>query len=343
MELKRFNAKEIRAERFIKLPQFLFEGEYKKDVSNDAKVLYALLRNRFELSAKNNWVNDKGEVYIIFTREEMCDMLCCQQEKVRKLVKQLISAGLIEEERVGLNMPNRIFLVHPNEVNNNNTPSSSDNDGGCEESNNSSDGNKRFNGTETSKSKNIKCRKTHAHIVKVRTVKKRRSENSGVKKKHFSECRTSSLNKTENKKKNMLFKTHSVHSATKDELKINKNISNERMNDTPTQNYFDEFEKTKSQIEYDLLKQQYPSATANIVDSITELITDIRTSPDAYITNGNKKMPVDAFSFKLGKLTGLEIEGIIERFRDNCAPINNPRAYLTSMLWNAGSELPLTM
>lgn len=343
MKLKRFSVSEIRAERFLKLPQFLFEGELKKAVSNDAKVLYALLRNRFELSAKNNWVNSNGEVYIIFTREEMCDMLCCQQEKVRKLVKQLITAGLIEEERMGLNLPNRIFLIHPDESLDNNNPSPSDNDSGCDEDTDAAD-NTNYENNNTAEPQAEICRKAHTRIVKIRKVKKQHSKNSGISKTQITECRTPSLNKTDFKKTNTLRKIPSILSVGKDELKINKSTKNERTNDTSrTQNYCDEIEKTKSQIEYDLLKQRYPSHLPNIVDSITELITDIRTTPDAYITTGSKKMPADAFSFKLGKLTGLEIENIIERFKDNLSPINNPRAYLTSMLWNAASEVPLTM
>ncbi|TAH60467.1 MAG: hypothetical protein EWM50_06580, partial [Gottschalkiaceae bacterium] len=96
--------------RFYQMPKFLLEGEFKK-LSNDARVLYSLLRDRHELSLSNNWVNEKNEVYLIFTREEMAELLGCSQPTLRKGIKQLIEAGLMEEERQGLNRPNIIFLT----------------------------------------------------------------------------------------------------------------------------------------------------------------------------------------------------------------------------------------
>ena len=77
MKFKRFNLSEVNAERYYQLPKFLFEGEFKKSLSAEAKLLYALLRDRFNLSCKNGWANEKGEVYLIFPREEMCDMIGC--------------------------------------------------------------------------------------------------------------------------------------------------------------------------------------------------------------------------------------------------------------------------
>lgn len=106
----RYTVENIMNNRFYQMPKFLLEGEFKK-LSNDARVLYSLLRDRHELSLSNNWVNEKNEVYLIFTREEMAELLGCSQPTLRKGIKQLIEAGLMEEERQGLNRPNIIFLT----------------------------------------------------------------------------------------------------------------------------------------------------------------------------------------------------------------------------------------
>ena len=56
------------------MPKFLFEGEFKA-LSNNARVLYTLLRDRHDLSLQNHWVNENNEVFLIYSREEMADML----------------------------------------------------------------------------------------------------------------------------------------------------------------------------------------------------------------------------------------------------------------------------
>jgi len=107
---KRYTINDVNSNRFYQLPKFLFEAEF-KNLSNDAKVLYALLRDRHELSLQNNWINEKNEVYLIYTREEMANMLGITMPTLRKAIKELKDFGLMEEERIGLNRANRIYLT----------------------------------------------------------------------------------------------------------------------------------------------------------------------------------------------------------------------------------------
>lgn len=107
----RYTVNDVARGRFYQMPKFLFEGELKKGLSNDAKVLYSLLKDRHELSIRNNWVNERHEVFLIYTREDMADMLGCSQPTLRKSIKQLQSCGLMEEERMGFNRANRIYLT----------------------------------------------------------------------------------------------------------------------------------------------------------------------------------------------------------------------------------------
>jgi len=95
------------------MPKFLFEGEFKA-LSNNARVLYTLLRDRHDLSLQNHWVNEKNEVYLIFTRKNMEEMLGLSDKTVKKAVDELKDFGLIEEEHMGLNKPNRIYLTSVN-------------------------------------------------------------------------------------------------------------------------------------------------------------------------------------------------------------------------------------
>ena len=106
---KRITLSDFHNERFYQLPKFLFEEPFGK-LSNDSKVLYALLKDRHNLSITNNWINERGEIYLLFKRENMQEMLNLSKPTITKAVNELITAGLIEEERQGLNKANRIYL-----------------------------------------------------------------------------------------------------------------------------------------------------------------------------------------------------------------------------------------
>ena len=55
----------------MQMPRWLFSDPRYADMSLDAKVTYTFLLNRFQLSRRNGWVNDRGEVFVIFPRKEL--------------------------------------------------------------------------------------------------------------------------------------------------------------------------------------------------------------------------------------------------------------------------------
>ncbi len=109
--IKLYKIDEIEDASFYILPKSLFTETY-KNLSLESKVLYAFLRDRMELSRKNNWVLKDGTIYLIFTREEMAVELCCSVKTVINAIKNLDKFGLIKEKRQGLNKPNLIFIGH---------------------------------------------------------------------------------------------------------------------------------------------------------------------------------------------------------------------------------------
>lgn len=93
------------------MPKELYtNARYKTTTSNDAKMLYALLRDRMELSRVNNWVDNDGTIFLIFKREDLADMLGICTTTVWRAIKQLKEVGLIAEKRQGLNKPNLIYI-----------------------------------------------------------------------------------------------------------------------------------------------------------------------------------------------------------------------------------------
>lgn len=51
-------------------------------MSLDAKVAYTFLLNRFQLSRRKGWVNDQGEVFVIFPRLALAKELRVCEKRV---------------------------------------------------------------------------------------------------------------------------------------------------------------------------------------------------------------------------------------------------------------------
>lgn len=109
--MNRIKMTDVISQQFYQLPKAFYNKESKYfALSNNAKVLYSLLKDRLSLSIKNSWHNNNGEVYLIMTRQEITELLGVCENIARKAIKELINIKLIEDERQGLNKPNFIYL-----------------------------------------------------------------------------------------------------------------------------------------------------------------------------------------------------------------------------------------
>ncbi|MBY5024562.1 conserved phage C-terminal domain-containing protein [Streptococcus suis] len=107
-----FFRKEVEKYQYIQLPKWLFKEPYKR-LSANAKLMYAMLFNRLSLSLDNSWHDTKGQVFMYFTNNEFCEELGCSEKTVTKTKKELKDVGLLQEERQGLNKPNRLYIKGP--------------------------------------------------------------------------------------------------------------------------------------------------------------------------------------------------------------------------------------
>ena len=108
-----FRGSEAEQYNFYRIPKALFTAECFKSLSCEAKVLYGLMLDRMGLSMKNQWFDEENRAYIIFTVEEIMELLCCKTQKAIKLVKELDTEngiGLIEKRRLGFGRPNIIYV-----------------------------------------------------------------------------------------------------------------------------------------------------------------------------------------------------------------------------------------
>ena len=108
-----FRGMEAEQYTFYRIPKILFTAECFKTISCEAKVLYGLLLDRMSLSIKNRWFDEEDRVYIIFTVEEIAELMNCGTQKAVRLLKELDSEkgiGLVEKRRLGLGKPNVIYV-----------------------------------------------------------------------------------------------------------------------------------------------------------------------------------------------------------------------------------------
>ena len=96
---------------FLRLPLSLLANPKYKQMSLEAKFIYALLLNRMTLSQRNNWINKDNEVYLIYTREEAANTLNISYRKAIAAFKELIQNGLLHEQRQGLGAPNLLYVL----------------------------------------------------------------------------------------------------------------------------------------------------------------------------------------------------------------------------------------
>lgn len=95
----------------IQMPHWLFADKRYNHISLPAKVAYALLLNRFQLSKLHGWKNGYDEIYIIYPREELAGTLQVGAHKAIAIFKELTDAGLVWEVRRGNNKANHIYLT----------------------------------------------------------------------------------------------------------------------------------------------------------------------------------------------------------------------------------------
>lgn len=99
------------------LPQYLPYARFllDTDLSHTAKLLYTLLLDRATLSQKNHWVDERGFVYVIFPISSLSEALRCSTMSIKRALRSLEDADLIERRRGRITVPNSTFVKVPTE------------------------------------------------------------------------------------------------------------------------------------------------------------------------------------------------------------------------------------
>ena len=115
MKDKKVNAISDYLKPNMPLPQYLPYARFllDTDLSHTAKLLYTLLLDRATLSQKNNWMDERGFVYVIFPLSSLSDALRCSTMSIKRALHSLEDADLIERRRGRITVPNSIFVKVP--------------------------------------------------------------------------------------------------------------------------------------------------------------------------------------------------------------------------------------
>ena len=350
---------------FYRIPKVLFTAECFKSLSCEAKVLYGLLLDRMSLSIKNRWFDEEDRVYIIFTVEEIAELMNCGTQKAVRLLKELDSdrgIGLIEKKRLGLGKPNVIYVK--------NFIIRQRGDGDREEK----QGEKPVN-TLNSENHNSRIVKTTNQEFPESQFKNGENHNSGIVKTTNQEFPESQFKNGENHTSGMVEITNQEYPKSQsNDTDINKtDLSDTEFSETEySKTDFNDTESGVSAI-YPNLIPSSPSIHGTApdvmeemdayrdlirehisyecfqdgrfcrredVDELVELMVEVMLLPDhSTVRIAGVEKPVAIVKNRFMKLNHEHIEYILTCLQSNTTKVGNIKAYLLTTLYNA----PLTI
>ena len=107
-----FNRNMMKTDCFFKVPQTLVYSERYQNLSEGAMIVYGFYRDRFDLSEKNNWVDENGDIYFLLSDAEIAYRLGRTEPTIRKKINELIDHGLIKRvKRAGATAKTYLYTV----------------------------------------------------------------------------------------------------------------------------------------------------------------------------------------------------------------------------------------
>ena len=108
-----FTLQEQYGMKYYQMPKVFFTNEKYKKLSNDAKILYALLHDRLQVSIKNKWIDSTNSLYFIFTNQKLSEILNVSPRKITTIKKELMDTNLLVQKQKSFNAPFHLYLMKP--------------------------------------------------------------------------------------------------------------------------------------------------------------------------------------------------------------------------------------
>ena len=278
--------------QYFRIPRLLITSPRFRSLSVEAKLLYGMMLDRMSLSVKNEWYDEDGRVYIYFTLEEICEDMNCGRDKAMKLLAEL-------DTRKGVGLIERIKQGQgkPTKLYV-----------------------KRFTTREIppqpEKQPDPPTPPQEVDFADVQTSDFPTSRGGFIRRAEVEETDPSynNINQTD-----FSHTDPSIYPPAPSARRLEMDRCDQR-------------EKIKNQIDYDILRQEYPY---DDVDSMLELLVDVMTNTASTIRIGGQIFPMETVRHRLSQLDKEHIAYVIDSLRQTTTKINNIRAYLLTALYNA--------
>ena len=351
---------------FYRIPKVLFTAECFKSLSCEAKVLYGLLLDRMSLSIKNRWFDEEDRVYIIFTVEDVMELLSCSRQKAIKNLAELDAEkgiGLIEKRRLGLGKPNVIYVknfIIKETVNPENEEKKPENAGNTQKYENHTSRSMKNRLQEVPESNFKKYEKPTSGSMKNRlqevpesNLKKYEKQTSRSMENEFQEVPKSYSNDTDINKTDLSENEYSETEYNKMELNEtgfgvsesiypNQNLSalsiSKAMPDA-----IEEMEAyrdiIRERISYECFQDERYHRKED-VDELIELMVEVMLMSDSdTLRIAGIEKPVSIIKNRFMKLNKMHIEYILNCLSTNTTKVGNIKAYLLTTLYNASMTI----
>lgn len=347
---------------FFRMPKVLFQNERFAKISCEAKVLYGIMLDRMGLSKKNGWLDEHNRVYIIFTVEEIMEMLGCSKPTALKMLAQLDTQsgiGLIERQRKRFNCPTRIYvknfirLIKNQEEKPEEPEQKTISEKKCKGQNGLVEPETKSNNAECTEeqtrlhTKNMQQSEENRLRLKNFTSKQEEIVQQNVEVKHFNhdiqsqgkeflpqeESRSKKTLPLEVKKFDPINTEYSNTDSKISNLSINHNTTTAGVDDADRWR-----DKIKEQIEYSCLCTDYKTSI-ELIDELVELMVEIFMNRNGKVRISGEYYASSFVQSRLAKLNMLHIQYVLDCLQSNCSQIRNIKSYLLTALFNAPATI----
>lgn len=318
---------------FYKLPRALFKDDYFKDISSDAKLLYALMLDRTSLSMKNGWVDVKDRVYIIYKLEDIMEELGCSKPTSIKIVRELDGIGLIEKVHSGGGKPDIIYVKNLSSSNDGQEEPEKRVKSKIEISNVVLE--QQIDISKTTKNFDFKGQNNSPNKVKEIDLKGKSCLPQGVK--EFDPNYTNNIYTNTNN-------TNHIYQSSLESEKVKQEQTLDKIDGIDGINRIDNTVAyrtlVRKNLDYDYhVKYAEQNSDAELFREIYEIICDIVCVNRTKVRINGEDYPYQVVKSCFLKLNSSHVEYVIECMKTNIANIKNIKAYLITALYNA----PLTI
>ena len=324
---------------FIRIPKIMLIDESFSGLSLPAKILYGVLLDRMALSVKNGWLDENKRVFIIFTIEEIQDILGFSKKKSIEYLNELEEFGLVEKRRRGLGLPSILYIKSFMSIVSENGTSRGVEIDTSVQADNQAETSEKAPETPIKRPEIIKITpkdadfsRNLAKFVQESCVRSVEMGTSGgveialqeVPKSTLQEVPKMTPQNNTNINNTYLSETESHHIVSRDEIRFD------------AMSAYSEIIKEHIELEY--LKADYPY-DRELLDGIFELIleTVLSTSPRTVVASN--EYPTELVKSKFLKLNSSHIRYVLDCLQQNTTKVKNIKKYMLAALFNAPTTI----